>query len=188
MPRPSLPDHFVNLRAQLQALPIQPPPAPWVHKATFAIGGLIGVGYAEDSDLLLVHSSQGRGVFDCLAGTKIARDYDDENDTFDEIHLTAEGIGPLEGQTIRMAGLYGGGLTKVSFDSWHLLDMTLDWPDRSVFLELPFKSIYEGVENCTKLEDDGACELRTYGFSQTGKSFVIALSCQVAIFSRGLIG
>jgi hypothetical protein len=184
MSRPPLSDHLVNLRAQLQALPIQPPPAPWTHKATFGIGGLIGVGYAEDSDLLLVHSSQGRGVFDCLVGTKIARDYDDENDTFDDIHLIAEGIGPLEGQPIRMAGLYGGGLANGTADGWHLFDMTLDWPVQSVFLELPFKSIYDSVENCVKLDDDGACELRAYGFSQTGKSFVIALSCDVAIFSR----
>ena len=44
------------------------PPLPWRRQSTHAIGGLMAVGFGERSDLLLVVSSQGRGVFDCTTG------------------------------------------------------------------------------------------------------------------------
>jgi hypothetical protein len=45
----------------------------WGHKETFAIGGLHNVGFAPNSDYLIVLSSQGQGIFDCIKGEKIAR-------------------------------------------------------------------------------------------------------------------
>jgi len=50
------------------------PPEPWRHVASHGIGGLTDIGYGEGSDLLLVVSHNGRGVFDCLSGERVARD------------------------------------------------------------------------------------------------------------------
>ena len=154
------------------------PPAPWQRLPVYGIGGLIQVGYAAGSDLLLVLSSQGRGVFDCIAGDKLARDYDEAHDYFDPIRLTAVGFGPLAGQMIRVGGLFGGGLPLTTVDGWHLEAQARVWPMHSVFLSAP------GARESVCIGEDGACELRACGFSETGRSFVIATSCELAMFTR----
>jgi hypothetical protein len=95
-------------------------PAPWRVHPVYSVGGLFGVGYAPDSDLLLVLSSQGRGVFDCATGEKLARNYDEAHDFFDAIRLTAAAFGPLAGQLVRIGGLFGGGLLLTTADGWCL--------------------------------------------------------------------
>ena len=91
-------------------MPVKAPPAPWGRRqGTWIVGGALQVGYAEDSDLLLVLSHAGRGVFDCLTGEKVARDRDKDPGTFDLRKLTVRGFGPLEGRIIRTAGLWGAG-------------------------------------------------------------------------------
>jgi hypothetical protein len=157
---------------------VQEPPAPWKHLITWAVGGLFQVGYDENSDLLLVLSSQGRGIFDCLTGERVARDHDEAHDYFDPIRLLAQGFGPLEGKTIRMAGLFGGGLARSTEDGWFVEEQTRAWPTRSILLTPPT------VEESVVIGDDGACELRAFGFSETGRSLVIAISCDLAIFVR----
>jgi hypothetical protein len=168
----------------LYELPLRDPPEPWKKSGTFAIGGLLAVGYAAQSDYLLVVSSQGRGVFDCVSGEKVARDTDDVYKYCDDIRLQAIGIGPIAEQTVHIAGITGGGLTKVTQDGWKLQLLPLNWPDEYIFLEYPHKSLYNGPENCVKVGTNGACELRAYGFSETGLSFVIALSCEIVLFTR----
>jgi hypothetical protein len=96
--------------------------ATWTQHSIFAIGGLIQVGFAPQSDYLLVVSHQGRGVFDCVSRQKLARD---ANDAFDESELTAEGIGLLAGQKIRTAGLFGGSLPTTTADGRHNKSMDL---------------------------------------------------------------
>jgi hypothetical protein len=167
--------------------PVQEPPAPWKRCNSFAVGGLFQVGYAENSDLLLVLSSQGRGVFDCLTGEKVARDYEEAHDSFDPIRLLAHGFGPLEGKIIRMAGLFGGGLPRSTEDGWFLEEQAPAWPTRSILLTPPTMERADGSHARTEpvvLGDDGACELRAFGFSETGRSFVIAISCALDIFAR----
>lgn len=61
---------YLTERSRLRTLEVQAPPSPWYKVATYAVGGLLGVGYGEATDLLLVISSQGRSVFDCLTGEK----------------------------------------------------------------------------------------------------------------------
>lgn len=157
---------------------VEDPPAPWRRSSVFAVGGLFGVGYAADRDLLLVLSSQGRGVFDCLTGEKLARDYDEAHDFFDPIRLTAAGFGPLAGQTVRVGGLFGGGLPLTTADGWCLEAQARVWPTHSVFLTAP------GARESVCVGEDGACELRACGFSETGRSFVIATSCDLTVFAR----
>jgi hypothetical protein len=156
---------------------IQEPPPPWKHVVTWAVGGLFQVGYAENSDLLLVLSSQGRGVFDCLTGEKVARDDEEAHDFFAPIPLTADGFGPLAGKSIRMAGLFGGGLPRTTEDGWFLEEQAPAWPIRTILLRSP-------ARETIAIGDDGACELRAFGFSETGNSLIIAISCDLAIFAR----
>ena len=159
--------------------PVQSPPAPWKHNSTYAVGGLFQVGYAEGSDLLLGLSNQGRGIFDCTTGARIARDYEDAEELFDPIRLVTPGFGPLAGQNIRMAGSYGGGLPHTTADGWYLDEKAPAWPTRSIYLTPPTARAESVV-----IGDDGACELRAFGFSQTGRSLVIAISCSLIIFTR----
>ena len=154
------------------------PPTPWRRLPVHAIGGLFGVGYAAGSDLLIVLSSQGRGVFDCLSGKKLARDYNEAHDFFDSIRLTAIGFGPMAGQSIRIGGLFGGGLPLTTADGWCLDTQARGWPTHSVFLTAP------GSRDPVCIGEDGVCELRACGFSETGRSFVIATSCDLTMFTR----
>ncbi|MEI7768517.1 MAG: hypothetical protein WCI67_00950 [Chloroflexales bacterium] len=184
MTLPPIPAHVRKLIAHLQALPITAPPPPWTLVTCVAVGGLLAVGYAEQSDLLLVISSQGRGIFDCLSGTRIARDQTDAAPFYDEITLRAQGFGPLEGQVLPIAGLCGGGLPNATRDGWHLQAIPLPWPHHRIVLEAPFRSMYHDPASATCVGDDGACELRAAGFSPTGQSFVIATSCDLMIIAR----
>ena len=161
-------------------------PTPWKLLKVWGVGGLFQVGYAEDSDLLLVLSSDGLGVFDCLTGEKIARDLSCAHDYFDSIKLTAKGFGPLAEQTIRMAGLYGGGLPLFTKDGWGLELKANRWSHHDIYLRFPWQRDipYQQQPEPTLIGNDEPCELRAFGFSETGKSFIIASSCEVQIFTR----
>ena len=153
----------------------------WTQLNIFAIGGLIQVGFAPQSDCLLVVSHQGRGVFDCVSGQKIARD---ANETwwqyFDEATLLAEGIGQFEHQKIRTAGLFGGSLSATTEDGWTLFENL----ENSTQVFLKHKSWADGE---AKFVGDGeVCEMRAFGFSSTGNSFIIATSCDITIYARAM--
>lgn len=176
-----------TIRTQLTQAAVQSPPEPWQLVKSVAVGGLTHVGYANDSDLLLVISHQGRSVIDCLTGNKLARDYEEDFEDLDEIKLIAPGIGPIEKQNIRISGLSGGGLPNITDDGWHIETIALPWPKYFVFLShLSQHNAREThwLEAATKVGDSEACEIHACGFSETGKTFVIARSCDLDIFSR----
>lgn len=158
---------------------VQPLPPPWRVTANWPIGGLFAVGYAPGTDLLLVLSWQGRGLFDCLNGQMLARDPSDVLPHIDQTRLIAEGIGPLAGESIRVAGLFGGGLAKTTSDGWFLEVRAMAWPTHSVFMRSP-----DARSSDLCIGDDGACEMRACGFSETGRSFVIATTCELSVFTR----
>jgi hypothetical protein len=162
----------------MQRPEVQSVPSPWRALPAQGVGGLFQVGYAGGSDFLLVLSAQGRGIFDCLTGAKVARDSAEAHDFFDQIRLTADGFGPLAGRSIRMAGLFGGGFPLTTADEWCLEVHAQAWPTQSVFLRAP------AARKPVCIGDDGECEMRACGFSETGRSFIIATSCELAIFTR----
>lgn len=102
-----IPNHLIDEFAFLDSLPVSNPPEPWKLAHRRAIGGLTEVGFADTSELLLIASHSGRGLLDCSQGILVARD-DDNDFQFDLGNLLVEGIGPLEGKLIRMAGPSGG--------------------------------------------------------------------------------
>ena len=77
-----------------------------------------------------------------------------------------------------MAGLYGGGLTHTTHDGWFLEGQAPAWPTHTIYLSSPSKP------DLLPIADDGACELRAYGFSHTGLTFIVALSCDLQIYAR----
>lgn len=180
------PEHIREMVEAIRGAPIAAPPFPWRGPFGAGIGGLTEVGFGPGSDLLLVASSQGRGVFDCLDGSRIARDRDELGDWIDEIELTAEGIGPLSGQTIRMSGLHGGGLPSSTRDGWRISEFTLDWPERSLVVTSDYRDMFEMTlgRKIPFVKVAVEYELRAYGFSPTGRSLVIATSSDLTIYSR----
>jgi hypothetical protein len=171
----------------------QQPPKPWnlrLEHDVYAIGGLIEVGYAKDSDYLLVISWNGRGVFDCSPNVddrKIALDSDMEGfykDIWrDSKYLTAVGIGILDQEKINLAGLWGGCLPIQSGDGWHLTIAYPNWPSADVILCPPDCVLFgKGQDSCVKVSTCGT--FIAAGFSPTGKSFIVAQSHTLEIFSR----
>ncbi|MEP7122806.1 MAG: hypothetical protein ABJE95_17910 [Byssovorax sp.] len=184
------PDHLLPLIRRARDAPVRPPPAPWQRRAVHSVGGLTDAGFGRGTDLLLVISSDGRGVFDCLTGLRVARDASmpdrGEADWQDTRELGATGIGPLLGQTIRTSGLSGGGLPSTTADRWTAERLTLDWPDELLLLVPPGSWLHETragrSADFTKLAVER--EVRAWGFSPTGKSLILATSSDVAIFGR----
>ena len=155
--------------------------ATWTKPNIFGIGGLIQVGFSPQSDYLLIVSHQGRGVFDCISGQKIARDTNgDWWQYFDETTLIAEGIGNLTGQKILTAGLFGGNLPMTTADGWKLFEQ----PEESERIFLKHES---WADDEAKFVGDGeVCEMRAFGFSDKGNSFIIATSCDVKIYAKAM--
>lgn len=143
-------------------------------------GGLRSVGFDRDSELLLVISASGKGVFDCRTGIKLARDSKDEDE--DVVLLEAPGIGPLAGKTLRMSGLFGGGLPRGTRDGWRV----------ELVEEPTFVMLYEPNAMLPRPADRSVYgrklligePVRAYGFSYTGKSLVIATPADITIYSR----
>jgi hypothetical protein len=177
-------EHLKPLRKKLLSLSIGKVSDPWKLVATIAVGGLRSVGFDRESENLLVVSSQGRGVINCLTGEKVSRDYEEfyENET----GLEAQGIGVLSDRNIRMSGLFGGGLPIITEDGWQLECVTLKWPEQMLILLPPssylYGSITGGSDTMTKIFEDSC--IRAYGFSYTGRSFIIATTSDVTVFAR----
>lgn len=161
----------------------------WTHKGTFAIGGLENVGYASEQDLVIVLSSQGEGIFDCLKGERVARKHNDADwwKDFNQTSNSIKGFDCLENIEIQTSGLYGEDhLPKTTADGWCLL-ISERQPDDTPFEKYLIHRIYlisPDKREKVLVGKDGPCELRAYGFSETGASFIIALSCEVIIYSR----
>lgn len=111
----------------------------WTHKNTFAIGGLENVGFAQGQDHLMVLSSQGQGIFNCLTGEKVARlhNNDDWWDNFDETTHSIVGFDVLDSIVVPTCGLYGEDtLVKTTGDGW-MLQISASEPDDKPFQQFP---------------------------------------------------
>lgn len=180
-----VPKHLAERLAILAKLPIGEPPQPWRKASATAVGGLEAVGFADGSDLMLVLSSAGRSVIDCVSGDVIARDR--EPCELDYGTLLCAGIGPLAEDQVRMGGLYGGGLPNSTKDGWGVELRPLSWPLEELILSPPGETMLWTAPGkkpgLTKLQQAGA-ELRAFGFSSTGRSLVLACSSDVTVYVR----
>lgn len=108
------------------------------------------------------------------------------DDAFDIGNLTAKGLGPFAGK-VRMAGLRGGGLPICTADGWGLQRRPLAWPDDELILSPPGQTMLwtprDQPMQLTRLAGF-AEEVRAFGFSPTGGTFIIATASDLAIFAR----
>ena len=98
--------------------------------------------------------------------------------------MTSQGIGILSNEEIFVSGLHGGGLPIMNKSGERLLYMATEWPIIDIIFEPNFKSIYKEYEakECFRIFHD--FELRTYGFSYDGETFVIATSSEINIYRK----
>jgi len=184
-----IPAHLRPLFQKLLGLPTSAPPSPWHEAGVHAVGGLTDVAFAESSDLLLVVSSSGRGLFDCSSGQRIARD-DSDDFQHDTSNLVVAGIGPLASQRLHTAGVHGGGLAVTTADGWSLDLLCLSWPRQSLFLTPPGHWLYRTAQGGSDGSDDTTSkiatdsEIRAFGFSPTGRAFIFATGSDISVFNR----
>ena len=146
----------------------------WKLVSNIAIGGLLNIGFVPDSKFLVVVSGNGRGIFDCSNGEKLARDYEEVWNGFDDETGIVKGFDFLTGQEIRTSGLFcGDKLPKETEDGWVLKLKYLE-----IVLFSKTNSQKDVVGNCI------VCELRAFGFSDDHNYFVVATSCDLAIYKR----
>jgi len=146
----------------------------WRMTGYVAVGGLTEVGFGRDARFLLIVSHQGRGVVDCLIGERVARDPDERPGWFDAPARQAEGIGPLAGQHIPVAGLAGGSLLTETADGWRVTAET----DR-VIVRSPQN---RNPRDSFAVEESE--ELRAWGFAPDGMTLVVAASSGLVTYRR----
>lgn len=148
-------------------------PSLWKKVAYLAVGGLTEVGFADGS-LLLVISHQGHGVVDLASGELLARDRQETGAWFSAARRAAHGIGPLNGTWISVRGLSGDQLPEVTADGWRARTsgsyVTVSAPGRR------------------PLQINESEEIRAFGFSPDGSTFIVATSPGVVIYRRGGAG
>ncbi|WCK02612.1 hypothetical protein [Agrobacterium tumefaciens] len=114
-----------------------------------------------------------------MSGELVARDRN-ERFLFDERSRKVEGIGPLAGQEILIAGeVFGGSLPRTTDDGWRLTRYLSNGGDDIIQLFTPIGNADE-MGTFT----DFVPEVRVFGFSPTGKSFVIGTGAEVYTFAR----
>jgi hypothetical protein len=167
----------------LSKLPPSACPDGWESIGKFAVGGLAEIGFSKNAELLLVVSSAGRGVIDCIEGKKISRDDEVDGEWYLPAELKCRGIGPLQGETIHIAGLHGGGLPTSNSFGESLAVVSPEWPKSNLIFCAPYKSaLTEGHQTgCVSLASD---YFRTFGFSWSGNSFAYATESDVTIFRK----
>jgi len=165
--------HREKINKILSGLSFQESPRGWQKKFDAAIGGMTYIGFSESHDCLLTVSSSGRGLWDLSTGKKIARDYEKDGAWLDERKLTCMGIGLIEDETVRVAGLCGGGLL-TSTDKGESLELVSPlYPCHDVVFQSNYQSCFsEGKNHDCVIIFRGFVKM--YGFSYPGDYFVIA--------------
>lgn len=181
-------DHLEPMRQRLRELRTQFAPSPWHPLPPFAVGGLVAVGFTSDSTAVLVASSYGgRSLYDCRSAAQVARDRDDNELAWTSPGgISIQGIGPVANQVIPVAGLSGGGLSTGTRDGWSCKVVAPDWPIERVVLEPPGcdVAIEKFAEGCVQVADSLAVEIRAAGFSRDGRTFVVATSADISLWTR----
>ena len=182
------PPHLRQRVDEIRKLPISIPPSPWIRLSLPLVGGLLEVGFSRMSDFLLVISHDGRGVFDCSTGEKVARDrspLDNAAAWHDHTRLQAQGIGPIFSEMVSLSGLWGGGLPKQTQDGWRVEMLTLDWPCQTLILQSPEQeSVLDARSALAATIVGRESEVRAYGFSYSGKNFVLATSDSLLLWKK----
>jgi hypothetical protein len=102
---------------------------------------------------------------------------------FDEQSRKVPGIGPPAGFEVVIAGeVYGGTLPNGTADGWGLQGELSNSSDDILWLMPPGSG--PGVLKEPTMFTDFIPEMRVFGFSPTGRSFVIGTGAEILIFAR----
>ena len=164
-------DDLEDLSESYRMMPEAPPPAPW-RAVPIHIGGVTAVGFGPGTEWLLVMTHSGLGVIEAATGKIVARDPDAEPD--DPYPIQADGIGPLAGMRIPLAGLWGGGLRTTAPDGWVVHRISPSWPAECAVLCPPDHPEIEDRATATMLLKDLDPPIRALGFSDSGRALVVA--------------
>jgi WD40 repeat protein len=144
-------------------------PEPWSRRTVLAIGGVTDVGFSDCGRYLLVISHSGRGLFDLASGNLVARDSAPvpESDRDDFAHTVA-GFGPIEGEQVSVAGLWGGSLPQATSSGWELAQLASD----------AFELRGRGAQVLLHTDE----EIRAIGFHPDGSILLVACSPDITIW------
>jgi hypothetical protein len=149
--------------------------APFGPVSSFAVGGLLAAGFAPGTEQLLVVSSNGKGVFDCASGRRVGRDAGDSAATgHDGYPDSTVGIPPIEGVRVPLDGLDGGEALPFTTGDGIAAGLDDDGGHTRVWLEWP-----DQVQLAGQFE-----EVRALGFSDSGRSFIVAEQHTLHLWSR----
>ncbi len=152
-----------------------------------SVGGLREVGFIEDTDYLMV-LGRGRTIFNCLTNEKTARDRQDYYvENWDASTGIIEGFDLFVGKQILCGGFeYPDSMLKETKDKWGIKIEQDIRPD--------YKKELKEAEVMYLISERGNVKIevkvfhysitRAYGFSKTGKSFIVAESDGVTMWVR----
>jgi hypothetical protein len=174
------------MHADVLTYALLPPnlPSPWKMGTINRVGGCWHVGFSPGHDLLLVESTSGFSLFDTISGKQVARDDGLGSSWEQKLALSVVGFDQIRAQIVPMAGLWGGGLRRMTADGFYLSMQAPKWPSERVVLSYPDPSGSNRRKLQALVADDLETELRAYGFSDTGRSFIIATASTLTTFFR----
>ena len=110
-------------------------------------------------------------MVDLACGELLARDRQETGAWFDAARRATLGIGPLDGAWIGGCGLAGGPLPGATADGWQA--------------RVSGDCVTVSASGRQPLQINDSEEMRAFGFSADGTTFVIAASPGLAIYRRG---
>lgn len=152
------------------------------------VGGMREAGFIETTDYLMVLGSQGRTILNCLTNKKIERDRQDyylENWNSDTGII--EGIGIFKDKEIICGGFeYPDNLPKSTNDSWiiHIQDENRINYKGNLKVAKVMYMFNQRFDTKIEVNVFHYSITRAYGFSPTGKTFVIAEPEGITIWIR----
>lgn len=158
---------------------------PWHRISVMAIGGLNAVGFDRASETMLVTSSTGQSVIAGHTGEVTYRNRDD--DGLDISALKGTRLDHPADERFDMAGLFGGGLRRVTDDGWSVETSRghciLQPSGASIHFLAP---AWDGHAKDTTfhLLDRGGEDIRAFGFSWSGRTLVVATPSTLMIWAR----
>lgn len=162
---------------------------PWRAITTLEIGGLTAIGFERAHDMLLVTSTGGQSVIDGTTGEILYRNRD--ADGLDIAALKGTRLDHPADERFDMAGLYGGGLRRVTDDGWsaeqiatpHGTACVLHPAQASIrFLDPKWKG--RDKDPSFHLIDKTRDDIRAFGFSWTGRTLALAAASALTLWGR----
>ncbi|MCG8672968.1 MAG: hypothetical protein MI867_26475, partial [Pseudomonadales bacterium] len=134
------------------------------------------------SNLLLVVSSSGRGLYNCDSGERVERDYE-EYEGLDESGVYCSGIGNLSKENISVMGVSGGGMPTINSVCESIDVVSPNWPEQDLVYNAPNMNVLipERQEGCRIIYTE---HIRAFGFSWCGNYIVAACGSDFDLWSR----